>query len=151
MTIVVKILVKCRLFPKKYTVHCKLDAVVARFGIKLWYITMTLWWVWWRIKSTAWRFSIQPFVQVKMIKNINVSLVTRKMFPFNDVIMYADLCDWLLHQLFSWGFLYQQRLAKPASTSGHGWNWTKVKQWNIISHPCVNIKVEGKGAYLHLT
>ena len=76
-------------------------------------ITMTSWWGRWRLKSPASRLLTQPFIQsVDQEKHqSSTSLaferrihrwpmnyphkgpVTRKMFPFDDVIMMMDMCD----------------------------------------------------------
>ena len=68
-------------------------------------ITMKSWWAWWRLKSPASPLFTQPCIQVQIKENIKASLVfvrgihrspvnsphkwpvTRKMFPFDDVIM----------------------------------------------------------------
>ena len=74
------------------------------------FITVTSKWAWWRLKSPATRLFTQPFIQAKINKTSNsASLafvqrihrcpvnsphkgpVTRKMFPFDDVIM--KLCQ----------------------------------------------------------
>ena len=93
---------------------------------------MTSWWAWWRLKSPASRLFAQQFVQVQFKENIKASRhwpfwgesigdqwiplrkkrpVTRKMFPFDDVIkpsrvVTADLiipsrkCLWSLMFFF---------------------------------------------------
>ena len=62
-------------------------------------ITVTLWWAQWRLKSPAlWVFT-QSFIQTQIKENIKAPRqrpVTRKIFPFDDVIMelewlWADL------------------------------------------------------------
>ena len=59
-------------------------------------ITMTSQWARWRLKSPALRLFSQPFIRVQIKENIKApchwplcvsSPVTRKMFPFDDVIM----------------------------------------------------------------
>ena len=72
------------------------------YGINV--ITMTSWWPRWRLKSPASRLFTQSFIQTQIKENIRVTglcvgnspgpvnsphkgPVTRKMFPFDDVIM----------------------------------------------------------------
>ena len=62
--------------------------------IRCQHITWTLWWARWRLKSPASRLFAQPFVHVQIKQNIKAprhwplwGQVTRKMFPFNSVIM----------------------------------------------------------------
>ena len=69
-------------------------------------ITMTSWWPRWRLKSPASRLFTQPFIQTQIKENIkaprhwplcgeftgpvnspHIGPATRKMFPFDDVIM----------------------------------------------------------------
>ena len=67
------------------------------------YITMTSYWTWWRLKSPASRLFTQPFIHAQIEENIKTprhwpfgwkihrsphkGSVTRKMFPFDDVIV----------------------------------------------------------------
>ena len=71
-------------------------------------ITMTSEWARWRLKSPASRLFTQPFIRVQIKENIKAPRhwplcgeftgphkwpVTRKMFPFHDVIMMScDFC-----------------------------------------------------------
>ena len=70
-------------------------------------ITMTSWCVRWRLKSPASRLFSQPIIQTQIKENIKAPRrwplcgeftgdrpVTRKMFPFDDVIMVKDMTLW---------------------------------------------------------
>ena len=65
------------------------------------YLTVTSWWARWHLKSPASRVFSHPFIQAQIKENINAPRhwplcgespherpVTRKMFPFDDVIMW---------------------------------------------------------------
>ena len=66
------------------------------------FITVTSEWAWWRLKSPASRLFTEQVIQVEIKENIKVPRhwpfvrgshkwpVTRKMFPFDDVIM--EIC-----------------------------------------------------------
>ena len=73
-------------------------------------ITMTSQWAWWRLRSPASRLFTQPFIRAQIKENFKVPRhwplcgeytgtgefphkrpVTRKMFPFDDVIMSTHL------------------------------------------------------------
>ena len=75
-------------------------------------ITVASWWVRWRLKSPASRLFTQPFIQVQIKENIKAQRhwpcagnlpvsdecphkgpVTRKMLPFDDVIMNFTALD----------------------------------------------------------
>ena len=71
------------------------------------YVTGTSWWAWWRLRSPASPLFTQPFIQTQIKENIKLPRhwplcgkltgdrwiprtkgpVTRKMFPFDDVIL----------------------------------------------------------------
>ena len=62
-----------------------MNCLVTQFNI-----TVTPLWPQWRLKSPASRMFTQPFIQAQIKENINFLHkwpVTRKMFPFDDVIM----------------------------------------------------------------
>ena len=102
------------------------------FGIDI-FITVTSKWPWWRLKSSASRLFTQPFAQAQFKENIKAlrhwplwgeflhkGPVTRKMFPFDDVIMSAlnvelvlDECHGtsLMSQHWSRPHFYQTRSA----------------------------------------
>ena len=74
------------------------------------FITMTSQWAWWRLRSPASRLFTQPFIRAQIKENIKAlchwplcgevnsphkGLVTRNMFPFDDVtmLMVAKIID----------------------------------------------------------
>ena len=119
-------------------------------------ITVTSWWAQWRLKSPVSRSFTQPFIQVQIKQNISVpgdwpflrgihqwpvnsphkGPVTRKMFPFGDVIMHwLQLLLPLLPLRLSgtyWGQL-SQPLLTPAVTCDDAFQAITKINFHILS------------------
>ena len=118
-------------------------------------------WGRWRLKSPAFRWFTQPFVQAQIKENINAprlwplwgeftghrwiphkGQVTRKMFPFDDVIMHTALMS--LHSLgyhkeFTLTPVFIVHVGYIANRTGNhsGYRlsqWETALQWKVHSH-----------------
>ena len=82
------------------------------------FITVTSWWTRWRVKSPTPRLFVQPFVQAQIKNTLKLRVtghgwpgfppykgpVTRKMFPFDDVVTWSTLCQIMILNSASIGF-----------------------------------------------
>ena len=112
------------------------------------HIRVTLWWVQWRLKSPASRLFTQPFIQTQIKENIKAPRlafvrgvhrgpvnsphkvpVTRKMFPFDDVIMILNML-WKFFADGSEGVFYSRGLSMNISYLQLAWPLTLC--WDFL-------------------
>ena len=125
-------------------------------------IIVTSWWARWRLKSPASPMFTQPFIQAHIKENIKAlrhwplwgnspvtgefshkGPVTRKMFPFDDVIMYQDCTKWATFckryfqmQFLVWKLLYFDTNFAEVCSRGFIWNTFALVQ-DMVWHKTI--------------